>query len=75
MYAYIYREHELIMFIYFLAANILSNAAFGAGTGPIFLQFPNCTGTEMQLLGCPTNIGIQTCLHTDDASVVCTTSK
>ena len=49
-----------------------SNAAFGAGTGPIWLSNLGCGGYERSLLDCShSGIGIHHCSHYEDASVVC----
>ena len=42
-----------------------SNAAFGAGSGRIFLDNVACTGTEANLTSCVADLDAQ------DASVVC----
>ena len=45
---------------------------FGAGTGPIFLDNVQCTGSEASLLECPSNpIGNENCNHNTDAGVRC----
>ena len=51
-------------------------AAFGQGTGPIFLDNVGCTGTESSLLSCShRGIGVHYCGHYSDAGVVCPSSK
>jgi len=53
-----------------------SNAFFGQGTGPIFLDDVRCLGTEAQLGNCPNNgIGIHNCGHYEDAGVTCQMSE
>ena len=50
------------------------NAAFGEGTGPIFLSLLDCEGSEKGLLDCNKKaggIGIARCSHSEDAGVVC----
>ncbi len=49
------------------------NAAFGEGTGPIFLSHLTCGGSEEGLLSCTSQafLGIADCSHADDAGVVC----
>ena len=50
----------------------MSFAAFGRGTGVILLDNVQCTGTEEDLLECPSNaVGIHNCGHTEDAGVYC----
>ena len=50
----------------------LSNAYFGEGNGPIFLDNVACSGTESTLLSCNSGqIGSHNCAHEDDAGVKC----
>ena len=49
-----------------------SNAHFGAGSGPIFLDDVQCTSSSSQLLECPSRpILSHNCLHSADAGVAC----
>ena len=54
-----------------------SDAVFGQGSGPIFLNNVICTGDEMTLLDCSSDpIGMTgSCTHEDDAGVQCRSSK
>lgn len=58
----------------YLDAGAILNAVFGAGTGPVLLHEVRCTGHEHRLRDCP-NGGIErnTCPHSQDAGVVCST--
>ena len=50
------------------------NAYFGSGTGPLFLDGLQCTGTEAKLLNCyHRGIGVTgyNCRHNDDAGIRC----
>ena len=49
-----------------------SNAHFGAGTGPIYLDDVTCTSSASQLLECSSQpILTHNCLHSADAGVGC----
>ena len=49
-----------------------SNAHFGAGSGPIFLDDVQCTSSSSQLLECPSRpILSHNCRHVYDAGVGC----
>ena len=50
----------------------VGGAFFGEGSGPIFLDNVDCTGTESNLTQCSHGgIGIHNCDHGDDAGVIC----
>ena len=49
-----------------------SNAFFGAGTGPIYLDDVACTSSASQLLECSSRrVLAHNCLHSADAGVRC----
>ena len=49
-----------------------SNAQFGVGTGPIFLDEVQCSSSASQLLECSSQpILTHDCLHSADAGVGC----
>ena len=49
-----------------------SNARFGAGTGPIFLDDVQCSSSSSQLLECSSSpILTHNCQHSEDAGVGC----
>ena len=53
-----------------------SNAFFGAGTGPIYLDDVACTLSASKLLECFSSpILVHNCLHSDDAGVRCEGKK
>ena len=56
----------------FAAGVAYSNAHFGAGTGPIFLDDIQCTSSSSQLLECSSRpILTHNCQHSADAGVGC----
>ena len=56
----------------FAAGVAYSNAFFGAGTGPIFLDDVQCTSSASQLLECSSRpILTHNCQHSADAGVGC----
>ena len=55
-----------------LGAVARSGAAFGQGSGDIFLDNVVCDGFERRLVDCASNPpATSNCLHTRDAGVVC----
>uniref|UniRef100_A0A672HD61 SRCR domain-containing protein n=1 Tax=Salarias fasciatus TaxID=181472 RepID=A0A672HD61_SALFA len=58
------------------AQSALSSAAFGAGTGPIWLDDVSCSGHELSIADCRhSGFGVHNCGHYEDASVVCEVSS
>ncbi|NWX42009.1 C163A protein, partial [Steatornis caripensis] len=54
------------------AVSALSEAAFGEGTGPIWLEKVDCKGTELSLWDCPAKpLFSKSCDHKEDAAVDC----
>ena len=52
----------------------LSQATFGEGTGRIWLDNVQCTGSERGLMNCTASSnGVNSCMHTQDAGVRCLT--
>ena len=52
------------------------SARYGQGTGLIWLDGVNCSGTEPSLLFCVHNgVGNHNCNHSEDASVLCEGNK
>ena len=54
------------------AVSVETQAAFGQGSGTIWLDNLQCTGSETDLFSCPHNgPGTHNCGHSEDAGVVC----
>ena len=54
------------------ASQVFSRAAFGQGSGDIWLDNVQCLGTEASLDRCPNNgWGNHNCRHSEDAGVRC----
>ena len=75
MYMVVYTSDKVIYVLYmlhFVANSAPVGAAFGQGSGDIFLDDLGCTGSEKRLIDCPHNgIGIHSCTHAEDAGVMC----
>ena len=57
---------------YSVAIRKSSNAEFGRGSGPIWLDDVRCTGEEESILECPhAGWGQENCHHGEDAGVEC----
>lgn len=53
------------------ALRAVRNAAFGQGTGQIWLNDLKCRGNETSISHCTLGWGVHNCRHNDDAGVVC----
>ena len=59
-------------FSYYVVPTATSNARFGEGIGPIWLDNVGCRGTEDSLFSCHHNgVGYHNCVHSEDAGVIC----
>jgi len=57
----------------FRSGRAIISAGFGQGSGPIWLDSVQCTGSESKLVSC-SNLGInvtRSCSHAEDAGVRC----
>lgn len=62
--------------MYNIALEALQFAAFGQGTGLIFLDNIDCVGNETSIFECPHNgMGNHNCGHSEDAGAVCSGIK
>ena len=52
----------------------MSSAFFGPGSGPIYLDDVQCTGTEISLLDC-SSVTQHNCVHDEDAGVRCVVTR
>uniref|UniRef100_A0AAZ1Y475 SRCR domain-containing protein n=1 Tax=Oreochromis aureus TaxID=47969 RepID=A0AAZ1Y475_OREAU len=54
------------------ARSALQSAAFGQGSGPIWLDDVYCVGNEPSITNCRHNgLGVHNCGHHEDASIIC----
>ena len=63
----------MIYHYYHLGATVLSNNAFGPGTGPIHLDSVQCTGSENSLFDCGFESN-NNCTHSQDVGIRCINS-
>jgi CD163 antigen len=55
-----------------VALHAMGSAHFGEGSGPIWLDYLNCTGKESHMWECPSRSWEQhDCRHKEDAGVIC----
>ena len=59
----------------FSVTRTLPAAAFGEGTGPIWMSGLTCAGTEMSLFSCSSTVPLgsvpTSCTHSNDVTVRC----
>ena len=66
------RNCIVILWLYIIGSEALIRAAFGEGTGQIWLDNVLCTGSELRLIDCSANpLGSHNCRHSEDAGVRC----
>jgi len=52
-----------------------NGGSYGLGTGPIYLDQVQCSGTELTLQECTHDgVGVHNCGHSEDAGVICNTT-
>ena len=66
---------DFILSCWCIASAVLANAAFGEGTGPIWMSGLTCGTTQLSLFSCSSTSPIGSvplsCRHADDAAVRC----
>ena len=66
-----------IVYLHLTVTTSFTSAAFGVGTGPIWMSGLTCVGTETSLFSCNSNTPLgsveltTTCAHTNDVAVRC----
>ena len=65
--------HVKSEFIHFADA-VVRGSTFGPGTGPIYLDDPDCFGNESRLVDCY-YIPNDDCVHSQDVGVLCNTTR
>ena len=60
-----------VTFSHFVDATAYSNARFGQGSDPIFVDNTACTGSESRLLDCGYDMNTNDCTHAEDAGLRC----
>ena len=64
------------MIFYSSVYSYYSSAHFGGGTGPIWLDEPGCSGSEVTLLQCShKGLGNHDCSHVEGVGLACSGSK
>ena len=63
----------MISSLFFIASTAFLRAAFGEGSGMVYLEGLECEGDEDSLLECPMEVelGLSLCDHSRDAGVRC----
>ena len=56
---------------YYSGATAFTEAHFGAGTGDILLNNVQCTGSELRLVECPSDLSGRMCMHNRDIGARC----
>ena len=66
------REAKQIFLLHCAAPTATTDAQFGRGTGPIWLDNVVCSGNEESLDSCShSEVGNHNCGHHEDAGVIC----
>ena len=65
----------IFLFFIYISAISVYGGTFGNGTGPVFVGYVTCNGTEFSILSCSRwETGIR-CSHSEDIGVICPPGK
>ena len=55
-----------------VGTSLLNSLPFGSGSGPLFIEQLECSGSELNLMDCmEVTLRRETCTHADDVSIQC----
>ena len=71
-----YKRCRIKLYVQYIGAQSVSGAGFGEGTGMIWLNSVQCTGSEDRLMNCTVSSSVAgSCTHMQDAGVRCPAGK
>ena len=66
--------HTPSLLLFYVGATAFTSAYFGQGTGSIWIDDAQCTGSESRLIDCTHDTSTVDCGHSEDAGVRCSTT-